>query len=292
MAENKNKVIVYKDWGKIFSKLEDEEAGRLIKHFFSYVNDENPTPPDRVTDLVFEPIKQTLKRDLQKWNKSIDIKAYNARLGNLKRWNSDLYDKVISDELTVEEAEEIANHRKCDKKIANANILSQNIAVSDSVSVSDSVIVKKNNIINNSLLSEIKISDDEKFFIIKEDKIEIDNTSTLFYFKTALAFQKLFIKNLKEKNSPTTQIEKTKFKSFVNPIRLLLENNEGTKEQLQEAYKYLNSKEGEFWKSNILSTAKLREKLSILIAKKNTKQETSKTSNVLVPDPQKRKKIE
>lgn len=151
---------------------------------------------------------------------------------------------------------------------------------------------KKNNIINNSLLSEIKISDDEKFFIVNGNKIEIDNTSTLFYFKTALAFQKLFIKNLKEKNSPTTQIEKTKFKSFVNPIRLLLENKEGTKEQLQEAYKYLNSKEGEFWKSNILSTAKLREKLSILIAKKNTKQETSKTSNVLVPDPHKRKKIE
>jgi hypothetical protein len=32
-----------------------------------YTNDKNPEPPNTVVDLVFEPIKQQLKRDLEKW---------------------------------------------------------------------------------------------------------------------------------------------------------------------------------------------------------------------------------
>jgi hypothetical protein len=67
MAENKNKVIVYRDWIGTFDNLTDEEAGKLIKHFFRYVNDLNPESPDRLTTLLFEPIKQTLKRDLRKY---------------------------------------------------------------------------------------------------------------------------------------------------------------------------------------------------------------------------------
>lgn len=70
MAENKNKVIVYRDWIGTFEGLTDEEAGKLIKHFFRYINDQNPESPDRLTTLLFEPIRQTLKRDL---------KAYEAK---------------------------------------------------------------------------------------------------------------------------------------------------------------------------------------------------------------------
>ena len=31
MAENKKSVIIYTDWGSIYNKLTDEEAGRLVK---------------------------------------------------------------------------------------------------------------------------------------------------------------------------------------------------------------------------------------------------------------------
>jgi len=65
MAEGKNKVIVYRDWGTTFEALTDDVAGRLIKHFFKYINDENPEAPDRITGLLFEPIKRQLKRDLK-----------------------------------------------------------------------------------------------------------------------------------------------------------------------------------------------------------------------------------
>lgn len=145
-------------------------------------------------------------------------------------------------------------------------------------------------ILNNSLLSEIKISDDKKFFLIKDLQIEI-NENILMHYQTALSFQKLFIKNLKEKQSPTSQVEKSTYRNFVEPIRIMFEKQEATKEQIKQAYEYLNSKEGEFWKSNIISTKKLREKLSIMLLKKNTKPIDSFKKEISVPDPNKRKRI-
>ena len=38
MAVGKKKVIVYTDWIIQFKDLTDEEAGKLIKHFFNYIN--------------------------------------------------------------------------------------------------------------------------------------------------------------------------------------------------------------------------------------------------------------
>jgi hypothetical protein len=80
MAQGKKNVIVYTDWINTFELLSDEEAGRLIKHFFRYVNDLNPEPPDRMIEILFEPFKSTLKRDLQKW----EIRAERARQNGFK----------------------------------------------------------------------------------------------------------------------------------------------------------------------------------------------------------------
>lgn len=144
-----------------------------------------------------------------------------------------------------------------------------------------------NTLLNKSLLSEIKISDDKKFFIFNDFSLEV-NEEQINYFKSAIAFQKLIIKNLKEKSSPTTQVENAKYKNFVDPIRLMFEKDKCTVHQLRDAYEYLNSPEGEFWKSNILSTVKLREKLSVLLAKKNTKTTIEAKKEALVPNPKKR----
>lgn len=147
--------------------------------------------------------------------------------------------------------------------------------------------IDNNIILNNSLLSEIKISDDKKFFIFNDLSLEASDEQ-IGYFKSAIAFQKLIIKNLKEKNSTTTQVENVKYKNFVDPIRLMFEKDKITKSQLLDAYNYLNSPEGEFWKSNILSTAKLREKLPVLLAKKNTKTTIEAKKESLAPNPRKR----
>ena len=81
MAEDKNKVIWYTNWGTTFLKLTDEEAGKLIKQFAGYVLDQNPEPPDRLTELMFDPIKDTLKRDLIKYNTKKGINQKNGKKG-------------------------------------------------------------------------------------------------------------------------------------------------------------------------------------------------------------------
>ena len=80
MALGKKKVIVYTDWINQFKDLTDEEAGKLIKHFFEYVNDLNPIS-DRLTELLFNPIKATLKRDLKSWESKQKTNKENGSKG-------------------------------------------------------------------------------------------------------------------------------------------------------------------------------------------------------------------
>jgi hypothetical protein len=67
MAEEKKGFILYADQRSIIELLTNEKAGELLKHIFSYVNDENPVNNDPLIMLAFEPIKLQLKRDLIKW---------------------------------------------------------------------------------------------------------------------------------------------------------------------------------------------------------------------------------
>jgi len=143
---------------------------------------------------------------------------------------------------------------------------------------------------NKSLLSEIKISDDKKFFLINDLKIDATENE-VEYFTIAEKFRKLFIKNLKEKKSPVTHQEKATFKSYVSPIRLMIENKEANIEQLREAYNFLNSIDGEFWKSNILSTASLRKQIATLIIKKNMVKVPQNKKEENIPDHKKRNQL-
>ena len=68
MAENKKSFVAYSDWHGMFKQLPDDVAGKLIKHIFSYVNDEDPKSDDYIINALFEQIKATLKRDLEKWD--------------------------------------------------------------------------------------------------------------------------------------------------------------------------------------------------------------------------------
>lgn len=88
MAEGKKKIVVYADWINTFESLNDEEAGRLIKHFFRYVNDLNPES-DRLTELMFVPIKATLKRDLEKYMATCAVNSQNGSKGGRPRKSED-----------------------------------------------------------------------------------------------------------------------------------------------------------------------------------------------------------
>lgn len=81
MAENKKSFIAYCDWQETFEELSDEEAGKLVKHLFNYVNDKNPEASDKLTKMCFIPIKQSLKRDLKKYEKYVDKQRVNGAKG-------------------------------------------------------------------------------------------------------------------------------------------------------------------------------------------------------------------
>jgi len=72
MAEGKKSFVAYADWKEVFDALPNEDAGALIKHIFSYVNDENPISDSVLINAVFANIKSTLKRDLQKWETQLE----------------------------------------------------------------------------------------------------------------------------------------------------------------------------------------------------------------------------
>jgi hypothetical protein len=127
MAEFKKSFVAYSDWNGMFKALPDEVAGKLIKHIFSYVNDEDPTSDDYVINALFEPIKCTLKRDLQKWDKQREQRSDAGKKSA----------EIRSTKFNERSTSVNENERN--------PTVSVNVSVSDSVNVNDNVI-KENNI--------------------------------------------------------------------------------------------------------------------------------------------------
>ena len=82
--EDKKSFLLYTDLVHTVKKLPNEQAGELFKHILSYVNDENPTTNNTIIELVFEPIKQQLKRDLRRWESIAEKRREAGRVGGLK----------------------------------------------------------------------------------------------------------------------------------------------------------------------------------------------------------------
>ena len=131
MATDKKSFILYCDTKDLINQLPDEVAGKLLKHIFAYVNDENPQSDDILLNVAFAPIKAQLKRDLKAYEGKRKERSRSGILGNLKKYHEDLYDRVIIDDLTIDEAQNLAKSR-----IATQS--DTKLAVNDSVNDNDS----------------------------------------------------------------------------------------------------------------------------------------------------------
>jgi len=124
MAEGKKSFIAYSDWHNVFSKLPDEVAGKLIKHVFSYVNDENPECDDYVINALFEQIKATLKRDLDKWDKQrLQRSEAGKKSAAIRATKSNDRSTTVNDRST-----------KLNETVRNSTVSCKLLDVSDSVS--------------------------------------------------------------------------------------------------------------------------------------------------------------
>lgn len=112
MAEGKKSFILYADIIDTFEHLTNEQRGEVIWWILQYVNDRNPEPLNGLLMAVISTIRSQLKRDLNKYKVKLEQSSESGRIGNLKRWNTDLYNDYVKGIYTLEEAETIAKDRK------------------------------------------------------------------------------------------------------------------------------------------------------------------------------------
>ena len=125
---------------------------------------------------------------------------------------------------------------------------------------------------NNSLVgsSQTPTKKDSKKDLFKTKLSEVDvellDKKQKEYYSVAINFQKLFIHNKKELglNNFKDQ-ENATYLNYVEPIRLAIEVDGWSVEDFRNAYAFLIK--DEFWKKNILSTSKLRDKMEQLVVK-------------------------
>lgn len=149
MATDKKSFVLYCDLIHTVKKMPKEKAGELFLHILNYVNDLNPETDDLLIEVAFEPIKQQLKRDLKSWEGSKENKSIAGIKGNLKRWNLDLYEQVMSEKITIEEAQKIAESRK----VSQPDVLPSQSIAKIAVNVNDTVTVN----VNKSNIEERKL---------------------------------------------------------------------------------------------------------------------------------------
>ena len=163
-------------------------------------------------------------------------KKLNRRKRRPAKESEDVFSEMETGNFTEENAE--ISDKLNRTFYPNNNIYNNNISYSDNLSNSN---------YKYTLLSEIKISD---YTQLNPD-----------YFEIAKSFVALFRNNLTEAGASTRNVDKAKG-TCIDDIRLMIETDGYTIDDLREVYSFL--RKDEFWKQNILTTSKLRKQMDKL----------------------------
>ena len=129
----KKSFVLYTDQKEVFDELTDEDAGKLIKHIFAYVNDENPEQTDKLLKIAFLPIKTQLKRDLVVWDEKKQQRAEAGRMGGLAKASK-----------ASNASEILAKPSTAKQNLANLAVnVNGNVNVNDNVNVNENVTNKE-----------------------------------------------------------------------------------------------------------------------------------------------------
>lgn len=133
MAEDKKSFVLYSDLIHTVRKMPKDKQGDLFMTILSYVNDENPTVDDLMVELVFEPIKLQMKRDLIKYETSKERRKEAGRIAGLK-----------SGEARKKDCENSSEKEPNEPKRTNRSKNEPNEHVTDTVNVNGNVTVSVN----------------------------------------------------------------------------------------------------------------------------------------------------
>ena len=81
----KDSFILYTEQKEVIDKLSDEQAGKLIKAIYKYVETEKMPELDKLLDIVIIPFKQNLDRNKEKYNKISEIRAKAGAKGGKQK---------------------------------------------------------------------------------------------------------------------------------------------------------------------------------------------------------------
>lgn len=143
-------IILFQSYKENISLLSQKQKGDLLDAIFAF-NEGEEVELDAITKMAFSFIKADMNRNFEKWQETKNERSYSGRLGNIKRWNNDLYEQIIAKKITLEEAERIAKNRKeslCDnsdslKSLAIANVA--NIAIDKDIDIDIDISKKEKN---------------------------------------------------------------------------------------------------------------------------------------------------
>ena len=159
--EGKISFVMYTDQREVFDELDDVTAGKLIKHIFSYVNDEDPIAEDLLLKVAFLPIKTQLKRDLKVWDQKKVQRAEAGRKGGLAKASN--ASEVLAK--PIDATNDLANLAVNDNVNDNVNV---NVNVNGNVNVISSI-----TIFNTSRLGGKNLFEDMKhIYDLNEEQIQ------------------------------------------------------------------------------------------------------------------------
>ena len=142
-----------------------------------------------------------------------------------------------------------------------------------------------NNVNNDNKKKEREEKDEkpqqEKKPLLVSDLLSKPDETLTEIENIVLSFWNLFKSNLEEKGITPTSVLNAKLDNWTKPIELMLKKGEATKDDLAEIFRFL--KTNDFWKKNIASTSKLREKREMLLAQVRSNENQSQ-SKYLTPE--------
>ena len=120
----KDSFILYTEQKEVIDKLTDEQAGKLIKAIYEYVETDKMPQLDSLLEIVIIPFKQNIDRNIDKWEQ---IKQKRSEAGK------------IGAEIKKQKQAKQANVNFAKSKETNQAV---NVNVNENVNVNDNVNVK------------------------------------------------------------------------------------------------------------------------------------------------------
>lgn len=119
----KDTFILYTEQKEVIDKLSDEQAGKLIKAIYEYVETGEMPSLDNVLDLVIIPFKQNLDRNADKYEETKKKRSEAGKLGA--------------------EIKKQKQAKQANAKFANNKQANQAVNVNDNVNVNEDVLLEK-----------------------------------------------------------------------------------------------------------------------------------------------------